>query len=273
MLQVDLLWVYAIGAMFATAAGKQLKKLESTFGNIYFAMLLLYLSAIFVPEAIWLLWSFPHWETMHVWSSLEEIPTMYVTFFMAGDILLAVLGYWVVSRVILSGRDYAAHLQWFAGYFAFFFVLIYGWDGTGWQRFTWDPTVTGSLWEPGKTMGIIGFATSNVALTLYAMAIPTILPMLVGGYRWLKEGNVLYGMDEREASSLALKGVGVYVVGVFVSLILSGLAAAAAIYVSNLIGFLGSAVGVAAILLLAYLVAFREGGVVHSMILKTFGSA
>ena len=29
MLQVDLLWVYAIGAMFATAAGKQLKKLDS----------------------------------------------------------------------------------------------------------------------------------------------------------------------------------------------------------------------------------------------------
>jgi hypothetical protein len=269
MLQVDLLWVYAIGAMFATAAGKQLKKLDSPFGNIYFASLLFYLSAIFVPEAIWLLWSFPHWETMHVWSSLDEIPTAYVTLFMAGDILLAVLGYWVAAKLILSEREYAAHLQWFAGYFAFFFVLIYGWDGTGWQRFTWDPTVTGSLWEPGKTMGI-SFATSNVALTLYAMAIPTVLPMLVGSYRWLREGNLVVGIDDRRASSLALRGTGVYVVGVLVSLILAGLASAAAIYTSNLIGSIGSILGIAVVLLLAYLVAFREGGVVHNIILRTF---
>lgn len=269
MLQVDLLWVYAIGAMFATAAGKQLGKLESPFGNIYFASLLLYLSAIFVPEAVWLLWSFPHWETMHVWSSLKDIPTAYVTFFMAGDILLAVLGYWVAAKLILSGRGYAAHLQWFAGYFAFFFVLIYGWDGTGWQRFTWDPTVTGSLWAPGKTM-MLGFVTSNVALTLYAMAAPTILPMLIGGYRWLKEGNLISGIEDGKAASLALKGIGVYIFGVVVSLILAALASIAAIYTSSLIGTAGPFIGIATILILAYLLVFRDGGVVHKMVIGVF---
>lgn len=275
MLQVDLLWVYAIGAMFATAAAKQLKKLEAEkekvrdvlmwptpFGNTYFALLLAYLSLIFVPEAVWLTWNFPQWETMHVWSCLAEIPTHAAALFIMGDIALAVLGYWVAYRLVVKGKEFYAHLQWVAGYFAFFLVLLHGWDGLAWQRFTWDSTVlfplklptstvmlllsTGgalealrptlvswwlhSLWAPGKTMGV-SFASSNVAVTLYAMAFPTIIPLLVGGYIALKDGHVKTGVSEKEASNLAVKGVLTYLLGVLAAFILASITTV----VSNLV--------------------------------------
>jgi len=272
MLQVDLLWVYAIGAMFATASATQLKMETKILGNAYLAALLFYLGVIFVPEAIWLLWSFPHWETMHVWTSLGEIPTAYVTAFIAGDFLLAVVGFWVAAKLIRSGRSYAAHIQWIAGYFAFFFVLVHGWDGTGWQRFTWDPTVTGMPWEPGRTMWV-SFAMSNVALTLYAMAIPTLVPMIAGGYIWLKRGHILAGLEEGKASQLAVKGIVIYLLGVFVALLMAVLATGISLYFSKYSGQVGMLLGIIATIALSYAAALRKGGILQRVISRGFNLA
>ncbi|MEM2717535.1 MAG: hypothetical protein QW455_07925 [Archaeoglobaceae archaeon] len=233
MLQVDVFWVYGIGAMFATAAAKQLKNSKSMLESKYFSVLLIYLSLIFVPEAIWLTWSFPHWESMHVYSSLTDIPTPVVVTFIFLDFLIAMIGFWVAYKLIMAGREYLAHVQWFIGYLAFFFVLTNGWDCLAWQRFSWDPTVTGELWAPGKTM-MLDFATSNVAMTLYAMAIPTLLPLLIGGYIWLRTGNKLAGLSDKQASGQALKGIIVYLIGVALALILAGIATLAGTYVANM---------------------------------------
>lgn len=248
---------------------KQLKNEKNLFGNAYLAALLFYISVIFVPEAIWLLWSFPHWETMHVWSSLSEIPTAYVTAFIAGDALLAVIGFWIAAKLIKSGRDYLAHIQWIAGYFAFFLVLVYEWDGTGWQRFTWDPTVTGMPWAAGRTMGV-NFATSNVAITLYAMALPTIVPLIVGGYRWLKSGHILAGLDEAKASSLAVKGVAVYLLGVFTAFLMAACATLISLQLTAQPGLL---VGVVVTIAISYAVAFRKGGILQTAISRGFNLA
>lgn len=337
MLQVDLLWVYAIGAMFATAAAKQLRRLEAEkervrdvlmwpapFGNVYFALLLLYLSVIFIPEAVWLTWNFPQWETMHVWSSLEEIPTHLVTLFMVGDVVLAVLGYWVAYKLIVRGREYLAHLQWVAGYFAFFLVLLHGWDGLAWQRFTWDSTVVFplklpastvmlllamgeaaaalyptlvswwlySLWVPGKTMAV-SFATSNVAVTLYSMATPTIIPLLVGGYIALRDGHVKAGMGEAEASSLALRGVLTYLLGVLVAFILAGVTTVVSNLVTGVTWYFwlvkvgeivaltsttatsiplpaGFAAGLIVAAAITYFAAVREGSVIRKIFVRNF---
>jgi len=230
MLQVDIFWVYGIGAMFATAAAQQLKRAKSMLETKYFSALLIYLSLIFVPEAIWLTWSFPHWESMHVYSSLTEIPTHVVVTFILLDFLIAMIGFWVAYRCIKVGREYLAHVQWFAGYLAFFFILTNGWDCLAWQRFSWDPTVTGSLWEPGKTM-LSDFASSNVAITLYAMAIPTLLPLIVGGYLWLRDGFRSTGITN--PSNQAFKGIVVYLLGVAITLIIAGIATLAGSYLAN----------------------------------------
>ncbi|MET1124240.1 MAG: hypothetical protein ABWW66_03115 [Archaeoglobaceae archaeon] len=265
MLQVDILWVYGIGAMFATAAAKQIKS-RGDFG-IYMAALMIYISTIFVPEAIWLLWSFPSWETMHVWQSLDAIPTAYAALFIAGDALLALIGFIVAAKLILSGREYLAHIQWIAGYFGFFFVLIHGWDGTGWQRFTWDPTVTGEPWEPGKTM-LFDFATSNVAFN--AMAIPTIAPLIIGGYMWLRGGHKASGLSPEVASTLAARGVGMYLLGVGVSLLMALIATLISIYASCTIGIFSIAVGVVLTAMVAYLVALRRGAPLYEALHRYF---
>jgi len=231
MLQVDVFWVYGIGAMFATAAAKQLKGSKSMLETKYFSTLLVYMCLIFVPEAIWLTWSFPHWESMHVYSSLTDIPTPVVVTFIILDFLIAMIGFGIAYRLIIAGKEYLAHVQWFVGYLAFFFVLTNGWDCLAWQRFSWDPTVTGSLWAPGKTM-LLDFATSNVAITLYAMAIPTLIPLFVGGYIWLRNGFKSAGLSN--ATSQALKGIIAYLIGVAITLIVAGVATVAGSYVANL---------------------------------------
>ncbi len=55
-------------------------------------------------------------------------------------------------------------------------------------------------------------AKSNVAITLYAMAFPTIIPLLVGGYLSLRSDNKLTGLNDRQASNKALKGLVAYLV-------------------------------------------------------------
>ena len=65
--------------------------------------------------------------------------------------------------------------------------LIFGWDGTGWQRFTYDATIMGVPWTPGATMGL-DWLTSNVAITLYILGIVFLPPYLYITTKWATEG-------------------------------------------------------------------------------------
>ncbi|ETR71083.1 MAG: hypothetical protein OMM_02753 [Candidatus Magnetoglobus multicellularis str. Araruama] len=188
MVQVDVFWSYALGASFASAASRQLKNENNPFQNDYFTYTILYLSCIFAPSGIYLLWQFPHWETMQAASCHGDLPAWLVTVFSITNITQGILGFWVSYQFIQSGRYYLAHLQWFLGYFCMFFVLVHGWDGLGWQRFLYDPTVLNNqLWEPGQHMGLT-FLWSNVAFTLYGMGIFVIPFMIIPMSKWIIEG-------------------------------------------------------------------------------------
>jgi len=188
MVQVDIFWSYAIGASFAAAACRQLQQEEQPFQNKYFTYTLFYLACFFAPSGIYLLWNFPHWETMHVARSHLDLPAWLVVLFAITNVTQGLLGFYICYRLIRRGRYYAAHLQWYAGYFCMFFILLYGWDGTGWQRFLYDPTFNqGKLWQPGLHDGP-GFLVSNVALTLYAMGVIIIPLMLIPISRWVRDG-------------------------------------------------------------------------------------
>ena len=70
MIQVDIAWQYAFGALFATAAVTQLKNTDRAWwDNKYFIVSLLFSAILFVPTGTYLLWEFPHWESMQVYSS------------------------------------------------------------------------------------------------------------------------------------------------------------------------------------------------------------
>lgn len=240
MVQVDVFWSYALGAGFAATAARQLKNYKKPFETKFFTYTVLFLGCIFAPSGAYLLWEFPSWETMHVADAHSSIPGWLVVGFAATNVLLGILGYWISYRLVQKGKYYAAHIQWFIGYYCMFFILIYGWDGTGWQRFLYDKTLnSGELWSPGTHHMGFGFAVSNVALTLYAMGIVLIPLMMIPMVKWLQTGaaqdpgTTRFGQPQPSLSYAIALGVGILGIGL-------GSSAITAVLAEILTSFLGS---------------------------------
>ncbi|MBI9074499.1 MAG: hypothetical protein JEZ02_03730 [Desulfatibacillum sp.] len=188
MVQVDVFWAYALGAGFASAAARQLKDEDKPFTSGYFVYTLLFLSCIFAPSGIYLLWNFPDWETMQVARFHGDLPAWLVVIFCVTNITQGILGFWVSYKFIRMGKFFAAHMQWFLGYFFMFFILLHGWDGTGWQRFLYDSTVNNGVhWSPGVHMGW-GFLTSNVFYTLLGMGLFVVPGLGIPCIMWIAQG-------------------------------------------------------------------------------------
>lgn len=194
MVQVDVFWSYAIGAGFAASASRQLKeeyehaKDMHWYQSKYFIYNVLFLACLFAPSGMYLLWDFPRWETMQVAVSHSSLPAWLVIAFAITNVTQGILGYWVAYHFIKKGRPFLAWLQMYIGYFCMFFILVYGWDGTGWQRFLYDSTMhSGIPWSRGTYDGV-SFLSSHVAYTLYGMGIIIGPFLLIPVVKWIKEG-------------------------------------------------------------------------------------
>ena len=182
MVQVDVVWSYAFGATFAAAAARQLEKQEKPFDNKWYIFILLFLSIFFAPSGLYLLWEHTQWETMQVATNFNDIPAWLVTAFAVTNITQGILGYWTTFRLIKKKNYYGAHANWMVAWIIFWFILVCGWDCTGWQRFLYDMSVNnGELWAPGKQMGLSFFYASRVWWTLVVMGV-CFAPMLLYGY-------------------------------------------------------------------------------------------
>ncbi|MHA1293060.1 MAG: hypothetical protein ACTSQJ_10360 [Promethearchaeota archaeon] len=192
MIQVDVFWAYAFGAMFASAAARQIKNEfengKAWWESKYFMICVFYLAVFFAPSGAYLLWAFPHWESMQVFRSHSDVAPILAVFFSITNVTQGILGYYICYQFIKKGNFYASYLQVLLGYFCMFFILFHGWDGTGWQRFTYDATMHGgTLWDYGKTDGF-RFFISNVAITLYIMGLLILPPLFYWLNKWVKEG-------------------------------------------------------------------------------------
>jgi len=83
-------------------------------------------------------------------------------------------GYLAARALWRAGHRYLAWLQMPLGYLAMFFVLAYGWDGTGYRRF-FAPTP--DAWR-ARSLDLAAFLTSDAAITLYAMGVVLLPPLL-----------------------------------------------------------------------------------------------
>ncbi len=278
MLQVDFFWTYAIGAHFAVAAARQLKDLPESnkFVNKYFITLVLFMAIFFGSTGMVLLWNFPHWETMQVFWTHVEIPLWFLLLWFVTNVTNAILAYAICWYFIKKGQDYKAHIQWIIGYFIFFFVLIYGWDGTGWQRFTWDATLMGQ-WSMGSTMGLAWFG-SNVAITLYILGVVFLTPYLYITTKWAAEGM---RNDPEIKDKVAQDGIkpqltiGLYaLVGVGMTFLLAFASAGLGWLFTSLLGYsgvnavLGGLLGVAIVAVTSYFLGFRKGMPIQKFIEK-----
>jgi hypothetical protein len=185
MVEVDVFWAYGIGASAAAAAGTPLARSGAPLDTPQFSRALLLLSVVWAPTGLLLLLLHPSWETMQVADSFGDIPAWLVLAFGITNVTQGVLGFWVGAWLLSKGRRYLAHLNWLAGYFAMFFVLLYGWDGLGYDRFLYDRDMFGGApWRPGAGLqpgAGAAFLASTVARTLYvdgAYLLPPLLGMI-----------------------------------------------------------------------------------------------
>ncbi|OUR89102.1 hypothetical protein A9Q81_22555 [Gammaproteobacteria bacterium 42_54_T18] len=174
MVQVDVFWAYGLGASLAVAAGRQLTQEPNPFQSKYFVNTILFLALVWAPTGMLLLLRHPSWETMQAADTIYSISEWLILAFGLTNITQGMLGFWVSYKLISNGKYYYANLNWIFGYFGMFFILLYGWDGLGYDRFLYDrDMLSGSpAWTPGAgtTDGIIislwNFMTSGVAITL-----------------------------------------------------------------------------------------------------------
>lgn len=257
MVQVDIFWAYAFGAGLALAACRQLVKRSTRndgddgglFDNPYLLKTVLYLSLLFAPSGVYLLWEFPSWETMHV--ADRSMPALLVAAFAITNVTQGILGFWVVERLLAWGRGYLAYLQVIAGYFFMFFILVHGWDGSGYKRFLSATKDDFLNWDNGN---ITEWLSSDVALTLLVMGAVLLPVMFWMQYRWFATGLTAADAEVRQGSIGAL--------GFVVVMLLSGvvLPLIMAIAASLLVHLLGWVIGLAAFAAVAWLVVLRRGG-------------
>jgi hypothetical protein len=175
MVQVDVFWAYGFGASLAAAAGKPLLNRDRPFESKFFVGALLFLSLIWAPTGMLLLLRHPSWETMQAAAKLSSLSEWLILAFGVTNVTQGILGFYVGLRLLEKGEDYLAQLNWLFGYFGMFFILLYGWDGLGYDRFLYDRDmlVDSPAWTPGVAtaggalMAFLRFFSSSVAKTLY----------------------------------------------------------------------------------------------------------
>jgi hypothetical protein len=263
MVQVDVVWAYAFGAGFAACSARQLEKQDKPFNNKWYIFTLLFLSIFFAPSGLYLLWEFVQWETMQVATTFTDLPAWLVLGFAITNITQGIFGYWVSYKFIKKKNYYAAHANWMWAWILFWFILVCGWDGTGYQRFLYDASVhNGVLWTPGTHMGVEFFWKSNVWWTLIAMAV-CFAPMLIYAVanfitEGIKEDKTISVDQAPNTIQLLAWSFGAQWI------VCLGLAILAALLVMKLGDFTGSIllgylIGVPVFIVLAQLLLFRRG--------------
>ncbi|MBM9499282.1 hypothetical protein JWG44_03340 [Leptospira sp. 201903071] len=212
MVQVDVFWAYGLGAGFAMAASRQIKKIQNSsdsspfaalkevgekkekipfWKTTYFLINVLFLSLVFGPSGLYLVWQFTSWETMQVLD--KSMPGWLVTLFGFTNVSQGILAFWIVWKLLEKSKAFFGFLQVMLGYFGMFFILVHGWDGEGYKRFfsaTREEYLNNWSWNTA-----LSWLTSDVAITLYVMGLIMIPIMIVIMSRWLEEGLEIQGVS------------------------------------------------------------------------------
>ncbi len=276
MVQVDIIWSYAFGASFAAAAARQLGKQESPFVSKYFMFTLLFLSLLFVPSGVYLLWEHTQWETMQVAISKDDIPSWLTTLFVLTNVTQGIVGYFISYKFARAKNYFAAHVNWIIAWIIFWFILVCGWDCTGYQRFLYDMSVNnGELWAPGKHMGLSFFYSSNVWWSLVLMAL-FFAPMLIYGYvQFIREGMENDPSIPQEAIPSPIK-IQIIVFGIqwvvslacaiLVSILVMQLYTLTVSYIAAYI------IGIFSFSIVAYFLLFKREKILHKLLKTLYGN-
>lgn len=178
MVEVDVFWSYGLSSGLALAAGADLKNEKNFWNNPYFTVAMAWIALFFAPSGIYLLWNFPGWETMFLAVNHLSIPSWLVMLFSLTNITQAILGFYITWCYLKKGNQKAAWMQTIWSHAAMFFILVFGWDGSGYKRFFYAGT--GEEWAAGKEYPITAFFTAEIFYTLLWMGV-----VLIPTYIWV----------------------------------------------------------------------------------------
>ncbi|XDD50335.1 hypothetical protein AB3N59_00490 [Leptospira sp. WS92.C1] len=263
MVQVDVFWAYGLGAGFAMAASRQIQKIQSSsdsensallndakeqktnrkipfWKTTYFLINVLFLSLVFGPSGLYLVWQFTSWETMQALD--KSMPGWLVTLFGFTNVSQGILAFWIVWKLIERSKAFFGFLQVMLGYFGMFFILVHGWDGKGYKRFfstSREEYLNGWTWNTA-----LSWLTSDVAITLYVMGIIMIPIMIRILSQWLEEGleiqRVSLGQESKEGKGSAVQRILFFFGSVFIGAL--GLAIVSSLIIHALGWILGTIV-------------------------------
>ncbi len=293
MLYVDFFWVWGIGAMFTVAASRQLKNIkdEDMWSNKYFVQLILFMAIDFAATGTVLLWTNPAWETMQVFWMLEDIPLWFVLLWLVSNVVLPMFAYWWSFKLIRKDKTYEAMLLSLGGYMLFFFVLFYGWDGTGWQRFFYDATgtVLAPTWgaarvpwfEGQSVMSPLQWFGSNIAVTLYILAFFFLIPHFYicakSAVDGMKQDPGLHGKVPEQGlkkQTTIIVGSLLFVgVGCVMALAAAGIGWIFIAAGGNALAVLGLFVGIPVVAVIFYAFLLKRGKIFHKIFDKFFNLA
>lgn len=248
MVQVDVFWAYGFGASLAVAAGNRLAREKRPLESRYFVWTLLFLALFWAPTGMLLLIRHPSWETMQAAADFASMNEFLVLGFGITNVTQGILGFWTGYLLLRSGRYYLANLNWMLGYFGMFFILVYGWDGLGYDRFFYDRDMlagspawtagagTGGSWASG-IVAAWHFLASGVAMTLYLDGLYLLPPFAVLMFLW--HGQSLKDMGHQPTIARdGLPMLGSYLAAVFV------VALGGAIFMALVVNWTGALFGV-----------------------------
>jgi len=183
MLQPDIFFAYGLSSGLAVVARKKLAEEKSPFLNKYFLGVAVWLAVFYVPQVIYLLFSFPAWESMHVFRSLQDIPPWFAGLYFAAVMLMGFLGWYVTYYFLVRGRIAAAMAQAGWSLAAATLMVFVGWDGTGLSRLLY----TGNEWTSSLPLDIAGFFKSPVFFTLLWLEALVLIPYNAMLIRWFRQ--------------------------------------------------------------------------------------
>lgn len=169
MVQVDVFWSYGLSAGLAYAGSKQLVKEKSWWDNRVFTLTLIWSALFFAPSGLYLLWTNPGWETMFVARNHASIPPWLVTLFGFTNITQGILGFYVTTWYLKKKKKAWALAQPIWSHLAMFFILIVGWDGTGYERFFYAGT--GEDWHNNVQFAFTDFFSSPIFYALLTLGV------------------------------------------------------------------------------------------------------
>jgi len=222
MVQVDVFWGYGLGASLAVASGVQLTQQREPFYTKYFVYTVLFLSLFWAPTGMLLLLRHPSWETMQAADSFSSISPWLVLSFGITNVTQGVLGFWVGQKLMAKGRFLWANLNWVFGYYGMFFILLYGWDGLGYDRFLYDrDMLPGSpAWSAGASgaqvnalASLIRHLGSSVAITLYIDGIYLLPPYFYLMAKWIREGATAQNIKQPSGLNVVITVLAVVFAG------------------------------------------------------------